>query len=299
MRRRNLDLVLAISIAILNIVLALLPVHEKIIQLIIALPLVFILPGYMLVEAIFQKHVLEKMKLPQSIFRPGTVQPLNTLEHFTLSIGLSITIDILGGFLLNLLPIGLTTTSWITFFGILTLLLALVIVPQRFRRVQNSQNSTTRLPRVQLSFGQILLFGLAGIVAIFAIIFSINSATQQPYPGFTQLWLLPPQRESNCVVQLGIQNFEGTDVTYRVTMQVNGVSMATWVPIALAPQQTWNRSIPIAFDSTTKLTKKAMVEVQLYRMNNPTVVYRHVHVLLLAVEKSQNGKTLSCATSQQ
>ena len=122
------------------------------------------------------------------------------------------------------------------------------------------------------------------------------SATQQPYPGFTQLWLLPPtQRESSCIVQLGVQNFEGTNVTYRVTMQVNGVS-TTWTPIALDPQQTWNRSVPIIFGSTTKSTK-ALVEVQLYRMNNPTVVYRHVHVLLLTSGKGQNGNVGACGTS--
>jgi uncharacterized membrane protein len=298
MRHRNLDLLFAITIAVLNIVLALLPVHEKIIQGIIALPLVFIVPGYMLAEAVFQKHLLEKMKMPLSIFRPGTTQPLNTLEYFTLSIGLSITCDILGGFLLNLFPIGLTTTSWLTFFGIFTLLLALVVVLQRLQQRQNWQSSSPRFSRIQLSLSQLLLFGLAGIIVVFSILFSIRSATQQPYPGFTQLWLLPPaQRESSCVVQLGVQNFEGTDVTYRVTMQVNGVSRVTWVPVALAPQQTWNRSIPIAFDSTTKIPSKFVVEVQLYRMNNPTVVYRHVHVLLLAAGKSQGGKTVACEAS--
>ena len=291
MRHRNLDLLFAITIAVLNIVLALLPVHQKILQGIIALPLIFIVPGYMLAEAVFQKHLLEKMKMPLSIFRPGTTQPLNTLEYFTLSIGLSITCDILGGFLLNLFPMGLTTTSWLTFFGVLTLLLAFVVILQRLHRSQNIQNSSPRFSRIRLSLSQMLLFGLAGIVVIFSILFSIHSATQQPYPGFTQLWLLPPaQRESSCVVQLGVQNFEGTNVTYRVTMQVNGVSTATWVSVALAPQQTWNRSVPIAFGSTTKISKKAMVVAQLYRMNNPTVVYRYVHVLLLA-GKSQNGKT--------
>ena len=299
MRRRNLDLVLIIAIAAFNIILAVYPINQKMIQLFIALPLVFVVPGYVLMEAVFQKRLLEMMNMPSFMLRPGIARPLNALERFTLSIGLSITLDIIGGFLLNLFPIGLTTISWLTFLGILTLVFAMIIVVQRLRsRGQNVQSSTVRVSWIQPSFSQFVLFGLAGVVVVFSIIFSINSAMQQPYPGFTQFWLLPPtQAEGNCTVQLGIRNFEGTDVVYRVEMQVNGVSRAIWVPIALTSQQTWKRTVPIPYDATTKLTKKALVDVQLYRMDNPSVVYRHLHVLLLSVGKSQDGKTLVCGTS--
>src|SRR6266487_3588085 len=89
MRLKNLDLIVAVTIAAMNVVWALLPGRTPVIGTVLALPLVFVLPGYSLTEAMFYKRTVE------------------TSHRLLLSLVLSLAIDILGGLILNMLPAGL------------------------------------------------------------------------------------------------------------------------------------------------------------------------------------------------
>ena len=298
MRHKNLDLIASIAIALCTIGLTLLPAHVKILQLLVVLPLVFLVPGYLVTETLFQRRQASPTLQTSSFLSRGIPRPLDTGEFFTLSIGLSLAIDIVGGFLLNLLPIGLAAISWAMLLGILTIVLSLVVAIQRLYRRQVNVSSPFQLPRVRLSMRQASLFGLAGVIVVLAILYSIHSAAQQPYPGFTQFWMLPPQSQQNsCTVQLGIRNVEGTPVTYRVVMEVNGASTKTWVPVMLDSQQTWSQSVPITTSSLTKSATTIQVTAQLYRMDKASVVYRQVHVQLPVVKTGANGKILLCGQS--
>ena len=86
MRRNNLDLIVSEFIAVLNVVWALLPYRPALIGTILALPLLFVLPGYTLVEALFHQKLL------------------NRTYRLVLSLGLSLALAILGGLMLNVLP---------------------------------------------------------------------------------------------------------------------------------------------------------------------------------------------------
>src|ERR1700737_393008 len=59
MRLKNLDLMVTVIIAALKVVWALLSSHIPVIGIILALPLVFVLPGYTLTEALFHKRSLD------------------------------------------------------------------------------------------------------------------------------------------------------------------------------------------------------------------------------------------------
>src|ERR1700733_3127881 len=113
MRRRYLDLILTITIALINVLWAFHPINLPGVSIILALPLVFLLPGYALIDILSCKSHLDG------------------LYRFVFSLVLSVTIDILGGFALNFFPIGLREISWAALLGLLTAVLALVAMGLR------------------------------------------------------------------------------------------------------------------------------------------------------------------------
>src|SRR4051812_1099491 len=108
MRLKHLDLIVTITLAVINVIWALLSCRIPIVGIVLALPLVFVLPGYTLTETLFHKRSLD-------------------ISHrLVLSLGLSLAIDILGGFLLNLLPEGLQAISWAELLGLFTAVFSLL-----------------------------------------------------------------------------------------------------------------------------------------------------------------------------
>ena len=84
MRLKHFDLVVAIIIALGNLLWATLSHHHpQIIGILLALPQVFLLPGYTLIEFLFHRR------------------PLENVRRLVLSISLSIAIAILSGFILQ------------------------------------------------------------------------------------------------------------------------------------------------------------------------------------------------------
>ncbi len=253
MRLKNLDLMVAVIIAAMNVLWALLPSRTPAMGIILALPLVFVLPGYTLTEAMFHKRALAAS------------------HRLMLSLGLSLALDILGGFVLNLLPIGLQATSWAVLLGLLTTVFSLLAA--MFRR--GAQVHRTQPLKFPFSIHACFLLGLATIVAVLAVQYSAINLAQQPHPGFTQLWMLPSiQAGKSYAIRLGVRSFESTSVTYRILLTVNGVQVMTWPSVVLAPEEQWDRLVPIASGTADSV----YVEVRLYKLDKPQIVYREVHV---------------------
>src|SRR5205085_4453323 len=207
MRLKLLDLIVTAFIAALNVALALFPIYVPVIRIILALPLIFVLPGYTLSEVLFRKR------------------SLNASERLLFSLGLSLAIDIVRGLFLNILPVGLQATSWAALLGLLTLAFSLLAAYLR-RRVPMSG---ARSLRVRLTIYPGILFALAIAVVIVSVVYAAFGAARQPYPGFIQLWILPEvSTGKSCAVRLSVQSFESTSVPYRLTMTTNGDSVATW-----------------------------------------------------------------------
>ncbi|GAC1622601.1 MAG: hypothetical protein NVS4B7_14060 [Ktedonobacteraceae bacterium] len=270
MRRNNLDLLVIAFIAVLNVILASLPNRPVLPSTILALPMVFVLPGYTLTEALFYPKWL------------------NGTHRLVLSLGLSLALAILGGLLLNMLPIGLQAQSWALFLGLVTIVFSLVAT--YFRR--SVQLTGTRRLRFRGSISASVFLGLATTVAILSVLFSIIGVEQQPHPGFTQFWMLPTVRAStNCAVQFGVRSYEGTPVTYRVTMTMNGQLLHRWSPVVLKPEQTWNQIVPV----TPGTAHSIYLEARLYRLDQPQSVYRNVHLTLYNASGSTGAK--ECSTT--
>ncbi|SRR6266568_7932225 len=273
MRRKNRDLMVTAIIASLNIIWTLLPNRPIVIGVILTMPLVFFLPGYILTEALFSKRTLIAS------------------HHLVLSLALSMAIDIIGGLILNVLPIGLQTLSWAGLLGLLTIVLAILVAYLR----RGKQVNGIKPERLRITARQILLFGLAIIVAILSMLYAALGVVQQPHPGFTQLWMLPTvQAGKSCTVRLGVRSFEKTSVAYRVTITINGTQVIPSSLVVLTPQQEWQQLLPIAPGPVNQM----YVEANLYRLDKPQNVYRNVHVTLSNLPVSKDGKTRQCGIVQ-
>jgi uncharacterized membrane protein len=271
MRLKNLDLLVTMSIAVMNLVWALLPSHITVIGIIIALPLIFMLPGYTLTEVLFHKRSLDAS------------------HRLLLSLGLSLAIDVLSGLILNMLPIGLQAISWAVLLGLLTVVFSLLVAFLRRGALWNM----ARPPRFRLTIYEGILFGLAILVAILSLVYTTIGAERQQYPGFTQLWMLPEvQAGTSCAVRLGVHSFESTSVTYRITLTMNGTQVTTWPAVTLAPQEEWDRLVSI----TPEVTDNLYVQAELYRLDRPQAMYREVHLTLSNLGKSKDGKMRLCGT---
>lgn len=245
------------------------PNHLPVIGIILALPLVFFFPGYALIETLFPR------------------QSFDRVYYFVLSLGLSLVIDILGGFILNMVPGGLQAKSWAVFLGALTAFFSLLAVfLHRKRPVDEIQ-----APKNRLALHEYILLGLSIVVVILSLQYSVTDAIQQPRPGFTQLWIFPSSHaQQTCAIDLGMQSFEANSVTYKVSVLVNGVQVKRWSTVVLAPQEKWDHQVPIS----VVLNSSMFVKAVLYRLDKPGVVYREVHLTLRRA--SQTGQTQGCTT---
>ena len=138
MRVRNLDLIGAICFAAISIGWAQLPSHPLIVGIILAVPLVFFLPGYTLTQALFRKRS-DQSHDPSSnlILQPNLKigHPASAVDYTIFSLGLSLAIDVLLGFVLNLFPMGLQLRSWALSLGLITAIFALLAAYIRRRNL--------------------------------------------------------------------------------------------------------------------------------------------------------------------
>lgn len=122
-----------------------------------------------------------------------------------------------------------------------------------------------------------LLLGMASGIVILALWLSIMRPPQ-PQPSFTQFWMLPStQARTSCAVLIGVRNVEGRPQTYGIQVTRNGIQVASWPSITLVPQQEWDHLLPV---SSEAVSDTVFVNAQLYRLDQPGVVYREVHVTL-------------------
>jgi len=106
MRLKHPDLLLASAIALANVVWALLPARVPAIGVALALPLVFVLPGYTLTGVLFHSRFLD------------------TVHRMLLSLSVSVAMDIAAGLALNVFPVGLRPASWSVLLAVLTAVFA-------------------------------------------------------------------------------------------------------------------------------------------------------------------------------
>src|ERR1017187_10308055 len=130
MRLKNFDVIITLLIVVINVGWTQIPNHPLPVGIILALPLVLILPGYMLTQTLFGKPSPTLVPSSNLILQPRLKigQQINAADKIVLSLGLSMAIDVVVGFALNILPIGLQGLSWILSLGIITTVFALLVM---------------------------------------------------------------------------------------------------------------------------------------------------------------------------
>lgn len=302
MRFKNLDLIIALLFVILNIIWVQLPVRPWIIALLLVLPLTLFLPGYTLTQTLFRKRSAGE-KSPQTSARPKSPEqalkaaplrlghPIGKADQVILSLGLSMAIDILVGFVLNILSIKLEALSWAFALGLLIALCASLALFMR-RHSNTEAPATPRTPQLRLTWLDAAFLLLALCITLNAIWLAVNRPPV-PQPSFTQFWMLPANPANKiCAVSLGVQSFETTSLTYSIRVTVNHAPVTqTWPKIVLTPQQKWVQQVPITPEAQNDLN----VEAQLFRTDQPHTVYRDVHLTFHVAAALQNGQAqLQC-----
>ena len=205
-------------------------VVASLLVIVVALLLVFILPGYALLAALFPRDMLDA---PQKLL---------------LVPGLSLIVAIMGGLLLNLTPWGLQAASWALLLGGLTLAVGMgVFLSRRWKAPGpgGSRPSITRA-RLILSPRRAAPLVLAALLTVGVVGGERAEAARQQTPDFTQLWLLPATGGDRTRVRVGIHSVWSTPTRYALAIRSGGRVLRAWPAIALKPGGTWEGTAPVS-----------------------------------------------------
>ncbi len=213
---------------------------------IVALPLVLVAPGYAITAAAFPRRGLD-----------GATTLL-------FSLGLSLTIAIVGGLVLNLTPWGLETGSWVVFLS-LTILGGGAIAVRRRPGLSVVPAGAGR--SVARSAYPVAPLMAAALVLIVATRVAATGELRQQHKGFTQLSILSIQGSA---ARVSITNQESATTSYRLQLTAGGRTIRQWPSLTLAQGDTWQATV--ALPSTP--SRAGRVQATLYRTVFPRSVYR-------------------------
>lgn len=262
MYRRNLDIAVAAVVAILGGLAAAAHLPGA-----VTIPLgagLFFAPGYLWSEAIISQRL------------PG-------IERTMTSVGMALILPILGGFLFFALHIPLLKSAWVGMLVVLTLLGVVAVAVQRLRvppvepRPRQPQRVDPRRPPQRrdqpapASSGMKAvhagIFGLAALIGIGSVVFSVKNADAQKFPGYSDIsmtQIVPgaqsfvgasqnsagnPQASAAAATQahLRVDNHESATEQYEVQLVENVTAKKKTTKtykFTLADNQTWQVTIP-------------------------------------------------------
>jgi hypothetical protein len=242
----HLDLTRA-SVAAVVCALAAALVPWELIRIVAALPLTLFLPGYAIVAVSFPAHEMAPPKL------------------WTLSVGVSLMVLVVGAVLLNAFPFGLTTASWASLLVVVVLAGCAGAALRRGRPQRRRANWRGWRPAPR----QAALWGAAAVIAIAAV-----AIAQRPLPannaeGFAALWLLPADNQEDAV-QVGVLSSEQDPASYRLQVEV-GEGRTKTFRVSLDPGEEETFEVPVPSGGG-----RTHLVASLYRSEEPRHLFRRV-----------------------
>jgi hypothetical protein len=208
-------------------------------------------------------------------------------ERVVFSLGVSMVIAMLGGFVLNWTPLGLQAPGWLLLLGGASLVLAAwgLFRARRATRRQPALQGARHGTRVagNWKFRDGLLFGVGATLVVGALLVARHGALVQTGPGFTQLWMVPdPASDGQTSVQLGIANKENGPARYDLQLTVDDQLLTEWPSIMLESGGRWTElvALPSQYDR---------VEARLLREDSPQE--QSQSVVLRAAEHSPEASS--------
>ena len=209
--------------------------------------MVLFIPGYAIVSAMLPKVGSEKTLL--------------------LSLGLSISISVVGGVVLNLTPWGLTPTTWSLWLSSISLLGLMFASLQRRNHNRNFEMGVPTLHKENKA-----IFVWAGFILLGAVLIAYISS-RQTETTFTQLWAIPGvTSEGKYEIEIGIRNEEKQSEVYNLYIESDGRRLEEWPTIRLESNNEWITTIELADQP------KRPIRIALYRANEMHTVYRWLRV---------------------
>ncbi len=259
----RIDLTLCIIIALAGFAAVYFQI-QGILRVALALPLIFLIPGY----------VLQSALLPTN--------EISNLWQLILSVVLSFTITMLGTVIMYFLGIPLTAVSWGVWLSGFTLIASIAALIRQL----DAQEPNRLSEKILQQFGQMRRVSITpkilrsetlwlSVIAIgllaAALTISRMSAVTQAQPGFTQLWINSSESPS-LSIEVGISNQENSAQDYRLTLYQNDALVNEWSVVTLEKGQTLTETYalpaPAALDDS--------FEARLYRLDAPDTLYRQV-----------------------
>jgi hypothetical protein len=218
-------------------------------RLVVAAPLLFFLPGYAIVAAIFAHGRLPRPQL------------------LTLSAGLSLAVLALGALLINYLPGGVRSGWWALLLVLVTIGAARAAAVRRPRQGGNRQRA--RRPRPGAL--QLAMVGAGAVATVAAIVLAFQPLGAKSAVGYTELWI-QPLKGAKRGVQIGVGSAEQEDTTYRLWVKFGRGEPPQGRYFGLAPGET--KIIHMLTEKEPTVPQP--VRATLFRRDQPGHAYRRV-----------------------
>ncbi len=272
------DLLIMLLWTLLTYIFVLTPfLSETFLRMILGIPMVLFIPGYVLIAALFPKR-----------------DDLESLERIALSFGLSIAVVPILGLLLNFtLGIRLVPALFALCFYTAALIVIAAyrreILPEEerfrvnFKYIYEIIENEFSAPgsRTDIILSSILIFSIA--IAIGMVVFVIT--TPKIGERFTEFYILGPQGKAEnypselrymapASILVGVVNHEYATVNYTVRFAFDG-ELLTDTRFTLEHNKTWERNITFAPDRAGMGIKLAF---WLFKEENFSEPYRELHL---------------------
>lgn len=245
--RGHRDLRLACLVAVVGALMAVVAPWAHL-RLLAALPLTLFLPGYAIVAAAFGSRELAPPK------------------RLLLSVAVSLMVLALGAFVLNIFPFGLETASWAVLLPLVVIAGCRAAAVRRDR--PRRQPARPALPRP--AAGNLVLFGLAAVIALGALALAERPLPAENAKGFTALWMLPTDKSEDAVA-IGVDSNQHDADSYRLRVSLGKDQSKTYrVDLDPGEERVYELDVP------SRPSGRTHVVASLYKEGRPDKVYRRV-----------------------
>lgn len=222
-------------------------VHSPALRAFLALPLVFYIPGHMI------------LRLFPCYYRMG-------LEGALYAFGVSIAVVMFGGFLLH--AIGqMTPLGWAL---LLCSISAVSFGASEWRTNAASSLNFFTIPKITPR--QALMLACAAVLASAAVLYEREAEIAYSEFKYTELWMVPQDASNPNALTIGIANHEGKPASYEVELMEDGQIAGALRSILLQPGENWTS----AFNASLRADRIQRVEAWLYKNQDHSTVYRRV-----------------------
>ena len=247
-------------------------IPNNVVRIILGLPFILLFPGYSLTAAISPRNT-----------------GMGGVLRLALSIGLSVAVVTLTGFILNYTPIGITLWSMLIITFIFIVIMSIIGWLRMWKLTMAERlDIDFKITTPNLGTGVDKALHIFLIVAVLGALASIGYAIAKPKPGdnFTEFYLLGLNAQATGYVKdvilgdpqdviVGIKNNEHKTVTYRVVVTIGGINNNEVDDITLTQGTKWEKKVTFTPQNVGDNQK---VEFSLYRGNEAASLFEPLHL---------------------